>query len=69
MKLSPVETSTVLLGLRLVELCRTEYVCAVTDCCNLLERQEFRDYDPTLATADIPRLRDKINLVDLDASV
>lgn len=64
MKLTPVETSTVLLGLRLVELAKTEgLLSCLDDGIPVLERPEFADYEPTLAADAVPALRDKVNAV------
>jgi len=63
MRLLPIETSTVLLGLRLVEMAKSEGLVAVVDGELALTRPEFADYHPTLPVEQIPALRDKVNCI------
>lgn len=63
MRLLPIEASTVLLGLRLVEMAKAEGLVAVLDGELVLQRPEFADYHPTLPANEIPALRDKVNCV------
>lgn len=63
MRLTPTETSTVLLGLRLVEIAKTEGLIPVMGTGSVLDQPEFADYEPTLDAESVPKLRDKVNSV------